>query len=75
MLKSGWKGNDLSPARRSFCIRAVVLVGSDDPASGDRIVPSADSEGVAGFVSDMAKTAFRVARIDVPKYNGGDVAA
>lgn len=42
---------------------------------GFRYVPCADKFGAAGLVSAMASAAFRLARMDVPRYRGGDVAA
>lgn len=41
----------------------------------ERYVPSAARFGVAGAVSAIARVALRVARKDVPKYRGGEVAA
>lgn len=39
-----------------------------------RVEPSAARLGWAGAVRDSASTALRAARIDVPRYSGGDVA-
>ena len=38
-------------------------------------MPWAETLGAAGVVRAIATAAFREARIDVPRYKGGDVAA
>ena len=76
MFHVGWNGLDLSPALNNLRIRSTSDFSSPpENVDGCLNVPSAERFGPAGEVRERDKTALRVARMDVPRYNGGDVAA